>query len=81
MRLNKFHAFKLNLDTQGKTIHSLQAKLDTLTKELMSTKNLADSFQKQNDVLSKQLKKAFAKCSAVKEDFQKTEEELKHARE
>jgi len=51
------------LNIQGKTIHTLQAKLDTLTKELMSTKKalddtliLADSFQKQNDMLSKQLK-------------------------
>jgi len=50
-------------------------------KALDDTLTLADSFQKQNDMLSKQLKNAFAKCNAVEADFQKTEEELEHARE
>ena len=44
MRQNKFHLLKLNLvNAHGKTICSLQAKLDTLIEELKSTKNALDN--------------------------------------
>ena len=66
----------------------MQAKLDTLTEEFKSTKNdldntliLVETYRKQSDMLSKQLRNAFTKCDAVKADFQKTEEELENERE